>query len=56
MDPHDPMPLVYPSHERTRAVAAMRLLFLSWHLPDDSMQFAGHVDDIDEDQPTGIAG
>jgi hypothetical protein len=29
--------------------AAMRSLFLSWHLPDESMRFAGHVDDIDED-------
>jgi hypothetical protein len=56
MDPHDPMPLVYPSHERTATFDVIRAMFLSWHLPDDSARFAGHADDLDEDQPFGIAG
>ena len=56
MDPHDPIPLVYPSPERTLAVDAMRVLFGAWDLPDESTRFAGHVDDLDEDQPSGIAG
>jgi hypothetical protein len=56
MDPHDPMPLVYPSPERARLFSAMRALFDKWHLPDHSARFAGHVDDLDDDQPFGIAG
>jgi hypothetical protein len=56
MDPNDPIPLVYPSHVRARLFSAARALFDNWSLPDDSARFAGHVDDLDEDQPSGIAG
>jgi len=37
-------------------VACLRFLYEDWSIPDDSARFAGHVDDLDEDQPTGIAG